>query len=178
MALFVSSSVHKIDRKGRVSVPAAFRAALEGEAFNGVALAPPLSDLSCVEGYAGRRIEQLAAAIGEMNPLAEETDALATALLAQVHMAGFDAEGRIVLPDEARERAGLSERALFAGLGAKFQIWDPDAFEAHRAAAVAQARQSAAKLPWSGGAGSGRSGSERARAGGAGGGGAGEPEAG
>ncbi len=147
---FLSTSIHKIDRKGRVSVPASFRAALQDEAFAGVALAPPLSDQACVEGSGRSRVEQLAEAIAEMNPLDPNTDALAMAVLAPVQMAPFDAEGRIVLPASAIERAGLTERALFAGLGRKFQIWAPEAFEAAQAATRERARAAAAQLSWSG----------------------------
>lgn len=148
LALFLSTSVHRIDKKGRVSVPAPFRAALEGESFKGVALCPPLTALPCLEGSGMGRIEAIAAAIGGLNPLAEETDALATAVLASVRQAPFDSEGRIVLGEDLIAQAGLSDRALFAGLGAKFQIWAPEAFEARQREALALARRNADKLPW------------------------------
>lgn len=151
MSLFLSTSIHKIDKKGRVSVPAPFRAALEGETFRGVALTPPLSDLACVEGCGYSRVEQLAEALGEMNPLSEDYDALATAVLASMRPIAFDGEGRIILPEDFIARAELDGQALFAGLGAKFQIWKPENFEAHRAQVMARAREKAALLPWNGG---------------------------
>ena len=40
MALFLDTFVNKIDRKGRVSVPATFRAALDGQAFHGIVALP------------------------------------------------------------------------------------------------------------------------------------------
>ncbi|MEL6977681.1 MAG: division/cell wall cluster transcriptional repressor MraZ [Pseudomonadota bacterium] len=152
MGLFLSTSKHKIDRKGRVSVPAPFRAALEGESFKGVALALPLSDEPCLEGSGLSRIARIARSLSAMNPLAAERDALATALLAGVTQAAFDAEGRIVLPEELIAAADLEGEALFAGLGDKFQIWRPDRFEARRAEARAVARRMADKLPWGGAA--------------------------
>ena len=38
MALFLSTFVNKIDRKGRISVPASFRVAVAGQSFHGVIL--------------------------------------------------------------------------------------------------------------------------------------------
>lgn len=148
MALFLSTSVHRIDKKGRVSVPAAFREALKDETFRGVALAPPLTDAPCLEGCGLSRIEAIAAALDGLNPLSAETDALAMAVLASVRQAPFDAEGRILLSEELIAQAELSDQALFAGLGAKFQIWSPARFEERRAAARELARAQADRLPW------------------------------
>lgn len=151
MALFLSTARNKIDRKGRVSVPAPFRAALEGEAFKGVAVSEPLSGEACLEGCGLSRISEIAESLREMNPLSAERDALATALLSGVRQLSFDAEGRIVLPEDLIAYAELEGEALFAGLGDKFQIWRPEVFDQRRAEARALARRMAGELPWGGG---------------------------
>ncbi|MBX2855503.1 MAG: hypothetical protein KTR21_10965 [Rhodobacteraceae bacterium] len=158
MGLFLSTSIHKIDKKGRVSVPALFRAALEQESFRGVALAPPLGELACVEGSGLSRIERIAASLDKMNPLEEQHAALATAIMARVRPIPFDGEGRIILPEEFVALAELDGQALFAGLGANFQIWSPTNFEAHQTEALKVARASASALPWNTGDGSTNSG--------------------
>lgn len=149
-ALFLSTSIHKIDKKGRVSVPAAFRAALENESFRGVALTAPLDGAPCVEGAGMSRVEEMARVIEEMNPFAPERDALATVVLASMRQVAFDGEGRIVIPEEFMVFAELEERALFAGLGSKFQIWKPESFEARKQSAKSLAQSSAERLPWGG----------------------------
>ncbi len=149
-SLFLSTSIHKIDKKGRVSVPAAFRGALEQEAFRGVALTPPLDGGPCIEGSGMTRVEEMARAIEDMNPLSPERDALATIVLAAMKTAAFDGEGRIVIPEELMAHAELEDRALFAGLGSKFQIWKPESFEARKQSAKSLAQSSAERLPWSG----------------------------
>lgn len=151
MALFLSTSIHKIDKKGRVSVPAAFRSALDEESFRGVALTPPLDGAPCIEGAGMSRVESMAQAIEAMNPLAPERDALATVVLAAMRPAAFDGEGRIVLPEELIAHAELTDRALFAGLGSKFQIWKPESFEQRKVTAKTLAQSSAESLPWTGG---------------------------
>ena len=44
MTSFLSTFVNKVDRKGRVSVPAPFRAALAGQGFQGIVAYPSLTD--------------------------------------------------------------------------------------------------------------------------------------
>ena len=147
MRLFLSTSKHKIDKKGRISIPAPFRAALDGEEGRAVALTRPLSGEACLEGFGLSRLEKLARRLEEMNPISEERDDIATAILADTHLANFDAEGRVVLPEELLAHAGLEGEALFAGLGDKFQIWRPDRFEKRREEARARARGLAGQLP-------------------------------
>ena len=160
MGLFLSTSKHKIDKKGRVSIPAPFRASLDGESQRAVALMRPLSGAACLEGSGLSRVHGLAEKLTEMNPISEERDDIATAILADVHLASLDAEGRVVLPEDLVDYAGLEGEALFAGLGDKFQIWRPDRFLARREEARAKARELAGRLPWSKpGAGAGLSGS-------------------
>lgn len=148
--LFLSTSIHKIDKKGRVSVPAAYRSALEVEDFRGVALTPPFDGAPCIEGSGMSRVEAMAQVIETMNPLEPERDALAMVVLAAMKATAFDGEGRIVLPEELIAHAQLEDRALFAGLGSKFQIWKPEAFEQHKLAAKTLAQSSAERLPWGG----------------------------
>jgi MraZ protein len=41
----------------------------------------------------------------------------------------FDGNGRIILPQELMDFAGITEYATFAGKGITFQIWEPEAFK-------------------------------------------------
>ena len=52
----------------------------------------------------------------------------------------IDAEGRVVLPDELKTHAGITDAVAFVGLGHKFQIWEPERFRAHLAEATATVR--------------------------------------
>jgi len=150
MKLFISSSTHKVDKKGRVSIPATFRKALEGETEPGVVLGPTLRDLPCVEGYGYGRLEQIAAQLDQLNPLSEEYEALAGQVLGRARLVSLDPEGRIVLPAEFIERAQIDSEAVFVGLGKTFQIWSPELHAAHRDVMRPVAQANADKLPWGG----------------------------
>ena len=137
MALFLSTFENRIDRKGRLSVPAPFRATLEA---NHAALFLYRSlVLPCIEGCGPERISQIVDAIDTMDSLSEEVATLTTMLSSAQEMR-LDSEGRIMLSAEFISFAGLSETALFAGVGRSFQIWHPETFRDRDATARANAK--------------------------------------
>ena len=133
MRFFSSNVKNRIDGKGRVSVPAAFRKVLELEAVPGVVLIPGMGGQPCIDGMGHSRLEQMADSL-DGAPLDPVAYALQVSLIGEARQLQFDEPGRIVLPQDLREMAGLEgEAALFVGLGRTFQIWNPDAYEARKA---------------------------------------------
>lgn len=146
MALFLSTHINKVDKKGRVSVPAPFRAALTGQAFQGVVLFRSNTH-GALEGFPWSYMEELSARLDNFDLFSEEQDDLATAVFGEAVQLPFDSDGRIILPPSLIEHAGLSEGAAFVGLGTKFQIWEPAALEKRRAAARAQVKDKKLTIP-------------------------------
>jgi MraZ protein len=141
VALFLSTFRNRIDKKGRVSVPATFRAALGTQSFAGVVVYPAITDAySALEGCGMDRMEQLKASIDRLDLYSEEHDAFASAIFGGARQLPFDPEGRIMLPEELIAYAGIGEEASFVGMGATFQIWAPGAFQVHQAAALQKLR--------------------------------------
>ena len=145
MALFLSTFVNKVDRKGRVSVPATFRAALNGQTFNGI-IAFRSFKLPALEASGIDRMEEMSARIDALPEFSEERDSLAS-LFADAQQLAFDGEGRIVLPETLCQHAGIGEAAAFVGLGKTFQIWEPPAFEKHQQDLRERARRQGTTLP-------------------------------
>ena len=129
MALFLSSYENRLDTKGRVSVPASFRASVSGEKFAGVVLFRSFTH-NCIEGLTMSRMEQMAAATDKMGVFDSELDDLTAMLFADARELSFDVTGRIVIPADMLAHAGITDRAVFVGRGNSFQIWNPDAFRA------------------------------------------------
>ncbi len=140
MALFLSSYTNKVDKKGRVSVPSAFRAVLSGHDFHGIIAYPSFVN-PCVEASGLAHMERLSAAIDEMDPYAPERDAFAISILGACEQLAFDPEGRVILPPTLLEQGQISDRAVFVGKGATFEIWNPQ----HYADYAAKAREMALK---------------------------------
>lgn len=138
--LFLSTFEKSIDKKGRVSVPPAFRAVLAAEQFNGV-IAYPSFVHGCIEACGMEHMNRLYARIEALDPFSEERDAFATAILGAAVQLPFDGEGRIIVPEALLEKAGVNEVAVFVGKGATFEIWSRDGFASHQV----QAREMAKK---------------------------------
>ena len=129
MSLFLSSYENRLDTKGRISVPASFRASLAGENFSGVVLYRSFTN-NCIEGLSMSRMEQMATAADKMGVFDSELDDLSAMLFADARPLTFDVTGRIVIPSELLKHAGITDKAVFVGRGNSFQIWNPDAFHA------------------------------------------------
>lgn len=127
----------RFDAKGRMSVPAAFRAALRSYAVEGVAslILRPSHTLPCIDAWPASRFEGLAAGFDKIDLFNEDQDDLATTLYADAWPVEPDKEGRIVVPDSLVQHAGLIESVAFMGLGPRFQIWEPSAALQRKAAA-------------------------------------------
>ncbi len=128
--LFLSTYINKIDKKGRVSVPASFRAPLVQQKFQGIIAYSSFIN-PCIEACGLDRIEKLNNTIDDLDPYSEVRDAFATAILGGCIQLSFDGEGRVTLTEALIEAAQLNESACFVGKGAAFEIWQPEAFEAY-----------------------------------------------
>ena len=145
MALFISTFVNKVDRKGRVSVPATFRAALKGQSFNGIVAFRSYRE-GTIEACAIDRMEELSRSVDALDQFSAEQDALASTIFADAHQLPIDGDGRIILPPLLASHAGISDAAAFVGRGATFQIWSPETFARHQDAARRLAADKGATL--------------------------------
>ena len=139
MARFTSTYVNKVDRKGRVSVPAPFRSALDGSGGTLVYVKPNHA-LGAIDGLSEAWMEQIQDRIDELDIYSEERIALETREFAETTRLPLDPEGRMILPRELMTAAGITDQATFVGLGRYFQIWQPENFDAHRSRQVVKAK--------------------------------------
>jgi MraZ protein len=143
--LFLSTYHNRIDKKGRVSIPAQFRAALGTQEFPGiVAYASPVH--ICIEACGMQRIMKLNARIERFDPYSEEHDAFTTTLFGESVQLALDTEGRVTLPQSLLEFGKLGEQVTIVGKGEIFEMWEPKSFEAHAKRARELVRQKRAQL--------------------------------
>ena len=95
--MFLSTYENKLDKKGRVSVPASYRSYLSSLGYNGVICYPSFNNQS-LEACAQDRIEKISNTIDALNPFEEKRDIFATSVLAESVNLQFDTEGRISIP--------------------------------------------------------------------------------
>ncbi len=146
MTQFLGTHKGKLDKKGRISVPASFRAVLDALGTQDIVLFPSFRH-PCIEAWPAPAFAALSAGHSRLDVFSDSADNLAMALFATAHPARPDAEGRLVLPEDLVAEAGLTEAVAFVGANQGFQIWDPDRAAAHVRDARARARDFKLTLP-------------------------------
>jgi len=146
MGLFLSTTINRIDSKGRVSVPGHFRTALGDQISAGIVLMKsPL--YAALEGFAYATMDDIAARLDRLPMFSNDQDDLATSTLAEAVPVAFDGEGRIVIASNLLKYAGIKNEIAFVGLGRKFQLWEPDAWSKRRDVAQKSIRTKGLNLP-------------------------------
>lgn len=139
MALFIDTFVNKVDRKGRVSVPASFRAAiagatLNGQSFHGI-VAFPSFKYPAVQCAGIDWMADLGGRVSQVDLFSDEHDDLTATLFADAKQLPFDGEGRVLLPQILAGHASIGASAAFVGRGNSFEIWEPKALDRYKAEA-------------------------------------------
>ena len=145
--MFLSTHENRLDKKGRVSVPAGFRSYLSSMGYNGIICYPSFNHLS-IEACPQSRIEKLSDSIDSLNPFEEKRDIFATSVLADSVNLQFDSEGRISISSKLLKHAKIKQTILFVGQGKTFQIWEPKLFEKFKTQARKKANLNRASLKW------------------------------
>ena len=137
---FRGESVHKVDGKGRVSIPAAFRRVLEeGDPDWTEGLNPNLvivygdARRKFLEGYTITAMNEVDEKIAALPRGSKPRRMLERMFSGQAINTSVDETGRLVLPQKLRDKIGITSEAFFIASGDTFQIWEPTTYEAHAA---------------------------------------------
>ena len=87
-----------------------------------------------------RSCSEIETLIAGFPPYSEEREQFAAALYGTSEVLKIDGEGRTILSEPLKTHAGISDEVAFAGLGHKFQIWEPGRFRAELAEATEKVR--------------------------------------
>lgn len=127
--MFIGEYQHSIDEKGRVSVPAKFRAVLK----EGAVVTRGLD--KCLFLYTKSEWEMLAGKISALPIGKANSRAFSRLMLAGAMDATPDAQGRITVPEYLREYALIKKNAVIAGVGNRLELWDRDEWEEYKSSA-------------------------------------------
>ena len=145
--MFLSTYENKLDKKGRVSVPASFRSYLSNLGYNGVICYPSFNNQS-IEAWPQDRIEKISNTIDALNPFEEKKDYFATSILSESINLQFDTEGRILISNKLLKHAKIKSNILFVGQGKTFQLWEPASYEKFKVMAKKKSNIYRASLKW------------------------------
>lgn len=140
-ASFWGGGRHKVDAKGRVSIPAEFRPVLrDGDPDCGPDQNPRMvlnfgpHLVGFLECYTMEAAQDVNRRIQRLPRGSRARQKLQYAFNTNSRVFVVDDTGRIVLSQELQRKIGLREHALFVSNGDTFRIWDADAYEANFAA--------------------------------------------
>jgi MraZ protein len=123
--VFKGTYRHRIDPKGRLPVPAAFRRGL-GEAAN-LVVVTPLDQ--CLAAYPPSEWLRLEEQLRALPAFSRPAKALTRLLTSRAVDCELDVQGRILLPAPLRVAAGLDREAFVIGVLNRFEVWAPERWE-------------------------------------------------
>lgn len=124
--MFKGTYRHRIDAKGRLPVPAAFRREL-AEGGPARVVITPLDQ--CLAAYPMREWARLEQQLVQLPPFSAPAKALTRLVTSRAVDCDLDVQGRVLLPQSLRTAAGLASEAVVIGVLNRFEIWAPDRWE-------------------------------------------------
>ncbi len=127
--MFQGHFSHTIDGKGRLSIPADFRVLIQGKGKT-KAKTPTLSVLpDCLALYPADHWEQMADQFNDARAIDPEAQALKRFVLSNAYLCPIDKPGRITVPQDMRDYAGLEREVTVAGVGSHIELWNKSRYE-------------------------------------------------
>jgi MraZ protein len=124
--VFKGTYRHRIDPKGRLPVPAAFRRGL-AEAGEERLVATPLDQ--CLAVFPASGWQRLEHQLRQLPAFSREVKALTRLLASRAVDCELDGQGRILLPGALRQAARLAGEVMVVGVLDRFELWSPEAWE-------------------------------------------------
>ena len=132
MQTFVGNIEGRLDEKGRIFVPAAYRKILSELESKRIVMRRD-TDNECLMFYPesvwNEKVEALRAALDEWDP---EDQLILMQFMADAEYMDIDGQGRILLQKKNLETIGAQQDVLFVGMLNRFALWTPENFAAKR----------------------------------------------
>jgi MraZ protein len=124
--MFLGEFVHIIDGKGRLTIPAKFRADLA------VGLVVTRGIDRCLAIYPMEEWQKLAKQVSELPMTDRRARAFRRLVFANASDAVPDKQGRVLIPPRLREYAGFDSEVIVAGLNTYIEVWEPETWSEER----------------------------------------------
>ena len=124
--MFLGEFTHTIDEKGRLTIPAKFRADLD----DGLVVTRGID--RCLAIYPMEEWRRLSEQVSDLPMTDRRARAFRRLVFANASDSIPDKHGRVLIPPRLREYANLDSEAIVTGLNTYIEVWNPDSWGAER----------------------------------------------
>lgn len=125
--MFYGESTVAIDEKGRLAVPSSYREQLSALCGNCLVVTYNPFERECLWLFPLPEWERMRDQVMQLSSFNTAHRDLQRKLVGAASRVELDGHGRMLLPQTARQAAGLQKQAVLLGIGAKFELWSESA---------------------------------------------------
>jgi len=129
LSMFIGEFQYRVDEKGRVPIPPKFRT--EELKKEGVILCPGME--KCITIYPPSEWKKLADSLTSGPIIPSKLRKLNRAIFATAFNMDIDGQGRIIVPSQLRQYAGISDEVVIAGTNAYIELWGKEQWDKEKA---------------------------------------------
>lgn len=138
--MLIGEYKHTIDEKNRMSFPIKFRK----EMGKTVVVTPGLD--KCLFIFTLKEWSRIASRLSEASMLSSDNRSFNRYLLGGATEVSVDPQGRILIPDFLKDRAGLAGKVAVVGVHTRVELWDQSSWDTYKRGVETQADDLAEKL--------------------------------
>jgi MraZ protein len=135
--MFIGEFEYRVDEKGRVPIPPKFRT--EDLRKEGVVLCPGME--KCITIYPLPEWKKLADSLTAGPIIPSKLRKLNRAIFATAFNAEIDGQGRITVPVQLRQYAGIDEEVVMTGANTYLELWSKELWNSEKASSQEEAWQ-------------------------------------
>jgi MraZ protein len=133
--MFIGEFEYRVDEKGRVPIPPKFRT--EELKKEGLVLCPGME--KCITIYPLPEWKKLADSLTSGPVVPSKLRKLNRAIFATAFTVEIDAQGRIIVPAQLRQYAGITEEVVMTGANTYLELWSKESWALEKSSSQEEA---------------------------------------
>jgi MraZ protein len=138
--MLIGEYTHTLDDKNRMSLPIKFRK----EMGKSVVVAPGLDN--CLSIYTTKEWQRISSKLSDASMLASDNRSFSRFMFGQAIIADVDTNGRILIPENLKNRSNLTNKVVVIGVQNRVEIWNEKAWDNYKKVVDTEANALADKL--------------------------------
>lgn len=138
--MLIGEYTHTLDEKNRMSLPVKFRK----EIGNSVVIAPGLDN--CLSLFTIKEWQKISSKLSDSSMLASDNRSFSRFMFGQAVDLSVDSQGRILIPENLKNRSKLSSKVVVIGVQNRIEIWNEKTWNDYKKVVEKEADALADKL--------------------------------